>query len=157
MLGPLMPLADGTRLEHYEIIGMLGAGGMGEVYRAVDNKLRREVALKILPPKFASDPSRLARFEREAHLLASLNHPNIAAIYGLEHADGIRFLVLELVEGLTLAERLKSGPLDIPESLRIATGITEALEAAHEKGVVHRDLKPGNVKITPAGKVSLVM
>src|SRR5438128_2049026 len=105
MLGPLMPLADGTRLEHYEIIGMLGAGGMGEVYRAVDSKLRREVALKILPPKFASDPSRLARFEREAHLLASLNHPNIGAIYGLEHADGIRFLVLELVEGLTLADR----------------------------------------------------
>ena len=156
MLGPLMPLADGTRLEHYEIIGMLGAGGMGEVYRAVDSKLRREVALKILPPKFASDPSRLARFEREAHLLASLNHPNIAAIYGLEHADGIRFLVLELVEGLTLAERLKSGPVDIPESLRIATGITEALEAAHEKGVVHRDLKPGNVKITPAGKVKVL-
>ena len=97
-----MPLSDGTRLDHYEIVGPLGAGGMGEVYRAVDSKLRREVALKILPPKFAADPSRLARFEREAHLLASLNHPNIAAIYGLEHSDGIRFLVLELVEGQTL-------------------------------------------------------
>src|SRR5262245_33453582 len=113
ILRPNMPLADGTRLEHYEIIGMLGAGGMGEVYRAVDTKLRRDVALKILPSKFASDPSRLARFEREAHLLASLNHPNIGAIYGLENAGGMRFLVLELVEGSTLAERLKSGPLDI--------------------------------------------
>src|SRR5262249_58581403 len=102
---------------------MLGAGGMGEVYRALDTKLRREVALKILPPKFAIDPSRLARFEREAHLLASLNHPNIAAIYGLEHADGVRFLVLELVEGPTLSERLKYGPLDVAESLRIAVGI----------------------------------
>src|SRR5271169_1373496 len=140
-----MSLADGTRLEHYEIVEPLGAGGMGEVYRAVDTKLRREVAIKILPPKFASDPSRLARFDREAHLLASLNHPNIAAIYGLEHIDGIRFLVLELVEGPTLSERLKSGPMEVSEALGIAAQIAEALEAAHEKGVVHRDLKPGNV------------
>jgi serine/threonine protein kinase len=147
-----MPLSDHTHLEHYEIIGLLGAGGMGEVYRAIDTKLRREVALKILPSKFASDPSRLARFEREAHLLASLNHPNIAAIYGLEQAGGIRFLVLELVEGQTLGELLKSGAVAVPESLRIAVGIAEALEAAHEKGVVHRDLKPGNVKITPRAK-----
>src|SRR5262249_47665525 len=146
----------GTKHAHYEIIGQLGSGGMGEVYRAVDTKLRREVALKILPPQFASDPSRLARFEREALLLASLTHPNIAAIYGLEQAGGIRFLVLELVEGPTLSERLKSGPLDVVESLRIAAGITEALEAAHEKSVVHRDLKPGNVKITPAGKVKVL-
>ncbi|HXP87395.1 MAG TPA: protein kinase [Bryobacteraceae bacterium] len=153
---PNMALADGARLEHYEIVGPLGAGGMGEVYRAVDSKLRREVALKILPPKFAADPSRLARFEREAHLLASLNHPNIAAIYGLEHSDGIRFLVLELVEGPTLAERLKSGPMELAEALRIAAGIAEALEAAHEKGVVHRDLKPANVKITPSGKVKVL-
>src|SRR5262249_55990795 len=148
--------SDGTRVEHYEIIGMLGAGGMGEVYRALDTKLRREVALKILPAQFASDPSRLARFEREAHLLASLNHPNIAAIYGLEQAAGMPFLVLELVEGPTLSERLKGGPLDVTESLRIAVGIAEALEAAHDKGVVHRDLKPGNVKITPAGKVKVL-
>jgi Tol biopolymer transport system component len=151
-----MPLADGTRLEHYEIVEPLGAGGMGEVYRAVDTKLRREVAIKILPPKFANDPSRLARFEREAHLLASLNHPNIAAIYGLEHIDGIRFLVLELVEGPTLSERLKPGPMEVGEALGIAAQIAEALEAAHEKGVVHRDLKPGNVKITPAGKVKVL-
>src|SRR5271169_4508670 len=122
-----MSLADGTRLEHYEIVEPLGAGGMGEVYRAVDTKLRREVAIKILPAKFASDPSRLTRFEREAHLLASLNHPNIAAIYGLEYIDGFRFLVLELVEGPTLAERLKSGPFQISEALRIATEIVEAL------------------------------
>jgi Tol biopolymer transport system component len=151
-----MSLADGTRLEHYEIVGPLGAGGMGEVYRAVDTKLRREVAIKILPPKFASDPSRLARFEREAHLLAQLNHPNIAAIYGLEHIDGIRFLVLELVEGPTLSERLKSGSMEVGEALGIAAQIAEAFEAAHEKGVVHRDLKPGNVKITPAGKVKVL-
>jgi serine/threonine protein kinase/Tol biopolymer transport system component len=151
-----MALTDGTRLEHYEIVGPLGAGGMGEVYRAVDTKLRREVALKILPPKFAADPSRLARFEREAHLLAQLNHPNIAAIYGLENADGIRFLVLELVEGQTLSERLKSGPMDVSEALGIAGQIAEAFEAAHDKGVVHRDLKPANVKITPQGKVKVL-
>jgi eukaryotic-like serine/threonine-protein kinase len=151
-----MSLADGTRLEHYEIVGPLGAGGMGEVYRAVDTKLRREVALKILPLKFAADSSRLARFEREAHLLAQLNHPNIAAIYGLEHVDNIRFLVLELADGPTLSDRLKSGPIELGEALRIASGIAEALEAAHEKGVVHRDLKPGNIKITPQGKVKVL-
>jgi serine/threonine-protein kinase len=151
-----MSLAAGTCLEHYEIIGPLGAGGMGEVYRARDTKLGREVALKILPPRFAADPSRLARFEREARVLASLNHPNIAAIYGLEQANGIRFLVLELVEGPTLSERLKAGAIEVPEALRIATGIAEALEAAHENNVVHRDLKPGNVKITPAGKVKVL-
>src|SRR5215467_8678711 len=151
-----MSLTTGTHLERYEIIGPLGAGGMGEVYRALDTKLGREVALKILPPKFAADPSRLARFEREAHLLAQLNHPNIAAIHGLGHADGIRFLVLELVEGPTLADRLKSGPLEVVEALGIAAQIAEALEAAHEKGVVHRDLKPGNVKITPTGKAKVL-
>ena len=129
---------------------------MGEVYRAVDSKLRREVAIKILPPRFAADPSRLARFEREAHLLASLNHPNIAAIYGLEHVDGIRFLVLELVEGVTLSDRLQAGPMSVSESLNIGVQIAEALEAAHEKGVIHRDLKPGNVKITPTGKVKVL-
>jgi serine/threonine protein kinase len=151
-----MSLAAGTRLEHYEILDPLGAGGMGEVYRAVDTKLRREVAIKILPAKFASDPSRLERFQREAHVLASLNHPNIAAIYGLEHVDGIRFLVLELVEGPTLGERLQSGPMDVSEALGIAAQIADALEAAHEKGVVHRDLKPANVKVTPTGKVKVL-
>src|SRR5580658_3226184 len=124
-----MSLVAGMRLEHYEILDPLGAGGMGEVYRAVDTKLRREVAIKILPAKFASDLSRLARFEREAHVLAALNHPNIAAIYGLEHVDGIRFLVLELVEGPTLSERLKSGPMEVSEALGIAAQIAEALEA----------------------------
>jgi Tol biopolymer transport system component len=151
-----MTIAAGTRLEHYEVSALLGAGGMGEVYRATDTKLKREVALKILPKQFASDPSRLARFEREAQVLASLNHPNIGAIYGVEHADGIRFLVLELVEGPTIADRLASGPIPVPEALRIATQIAEATEAAHEKGVIHRDLKPGNVKLTPDGKVKVL-
>ena len=151
-----MSLAAGTRLEHYEILGPLGSGGMGEVYRASDTKLRREVAIKILPAEFARDESRLARFEREARVLAALNHPNIAAIYGLEHADGIRFLVLELVEGPTLAERLQAGPIETPEALRIASEIAEALEAAHEKGVVHRDLKPANIKLTAGGKVKVL-
>ena len=151
-----MSRTAGMRLEHYEILDPLGSGGMGEVYRAIDTKLRREVAIKILPPQFATDPSRLARFEREAHVLASLNHPNIAAIYGVEHVEGIRFLVLELVEGPTLADRLKSGPMSVTEALNIAAQIAEALEAAHEKGVVHRDLKPSNVKIAPTGKVKVL-
>ncbi len=160
-----MPLAPGTRLEHYEIVGPLGVGGMGEVYRAHDTRLRREVAIKILPPQFAADPSRLARFEREAQVLAALNHPNIAAIYGLGHAvgvpghesaNGIRFLVLELVEGPTLAERIASGPIPVEEALRFATQIAEALGAAHDKGIVHRDLKPANVKVTPEGKVKVL-
>ena len=151
-----MSLAAGTRLEHYEILEALGAGGMGEVYRAVDTKLRREVAIKVLPPAFANDASRLARFEREAHLLAALNHPHIAAIYGLEHSNGIHFLVLELVEGPTLGERLKAGPLAVPEALRIASQIAEAFEAAHEKGVIHRDLKPANVKLTSGGNVKVL-
>jgi len=151
-----MPLAPGTRLEHYEIVGPLGAGGMGEVYRATDAKLKREVALKILPPHFAADPSRLARFEREAQVLAALNHPNIAAIYGIENANGIRFLVLELVEGPTLAERIAAGPISLDDALRIAKQIADALEAAHDKGIVHRDLKPANVKVTSEGKVKVL-
>ena len=151
-----MPLAPGTRLEHYEISGPLGAGGMGEVYRALDTKLKREVALKILPPVFAQDPSRLARFEREAQVLAALNHPNIAAIYGLENADGVRFLVLELVEGPTLAQRLETGAIPLDDALAIARQITDAVEAAHDKGIVHRDLKPANVKVTPDGKVKVL-
>jgi len=151
-----MELGAETRLEHYQILGPLGAGGMGEVYRAMDTKLRREVALKILPAQFASNATRLARFEREALVLATLNHPNIAAIYGLEHSGGIRFLVLELVEGPTLADRLKSGPIAVSEAINIATQIADALEAAHEKGVVHRDLKPANIKLTPGGKVKVL-
>ena len=129
---------------------------MGEVYRAMDTKLRREVALKILPERFASDPARLARFEREALVLATLNHPNIAAIYGLENSGGIRLLAPELVEGPTLADRIRSGPIPVPEAIGIATQIAEALEAAHEKGVVHRDLKPANIKLTPGGKVKVL-
>ena len=151
-----MELAAGTYLEHYQVLGPLGAGGMGEVYRAVETKLRREVALKILPARFASEAARLARFEREALALATLNHPNIAAIYGLENSSGIRFLVLELVEGPTLADRLQSGAIAVPEAIGIATQIAEAVEAAHEKGIVHRDLKPANIKLTPGGKVKVL-
>src|SRR5688572_16596664 len=129
---------------------------MGEVYRARDTKLKREVAIKILPDEFSRDPDRVGRFQREAEVLASLNHPNIAAIYDLQEANGSRFLVLELVEGETLAERIKRGPLPVDEALNIAKSICEALEAAHEKGVIHRDLKPANVKITPDGKVKVL-
>ncbi|MBN1569176.1 MAG: PD40 domain-containing protein [Acidobacteria bacterium] len=139
-------------LVHYEIISQLGKGGMGEVYRAKDQKLGRDVAIKVLPEEFARDPERIARFEREAKLLASLNHPNIAAIHGLEESDGIHFLVLELVEGDTLADQLKSGSIPSEESLKLALQVAEALEAAHEKGVIHRDLKPANIKVTPDGK-----
>ena len=146
----------GTQLGSYEILSPLGKGGMGEVWRARDQKLGREVAIKTLPEEFAKDEERLARFEREAKLLASLNHPNIAAIYGLEEDNGTRFLVLELVEGDTLAERLKRGAIPVEESLKLALQIAEALEAAHEKGVIHRDLKPANIKVTPEGKVKVL-
>ena len=151
-----MALAAGHTLAHYRVTAALGAGGMGEVYRATDTKLGREVALKVLPAEVAQDPERLARFRREAQLLASLNHPGIAAIHGLEEADGQLFLVLELVEGEDLAERLKRGPLPLDEALAIAKQIAEALEGAHEKGIVHRDLKPANVKLTPDGKVKVL-
>jgi serine/threonine protein kinase len=143
-----MALTSGTRLGPYEILAPLGAGGMGEVYRARDSKLGRNVALKVLPPAFARDAERMARFEREAKVLASLNHPNIASIYGLEDSGATHALVMELVEGLTLADRLKSGPIPIDDALLIARQICEALEYAHERGVVHRDLKPANVKLT---------
>ena len=146
----------GTTLAHYEITAELGKGGMGEVWKARDTKLGREVAIKTLPEEFARDAERLARFEREAKLLASLNHPNIAAIYGLEEHEGIRFLVLELVDGDTLADRLKRGAIPIDETLPLAQQIVEALEAAHEKGVIHRDLKPANIKVTPEGKVKVL-
>src|ERR1041385_1928630 len=151
-----MALTIGTQLGFHEITALLGKGGMGEVYRARDTKLKREVAIKILPDEFSRDPARVARFQREAEVLASLNHPNIAAIHNLEEANGARFLVLELVEGETLAERIERGAIPIEEALIIAKSICEALEAAHEKGIVHRDLKPANVKITPEGKVKVL-
>ena len=146
----------GKTLGTYEILSPLGKGGMGEVWRARDSKLGREVAIKTLPEEFARDEERLARFEREAKLLASLNHPNIATIHGLEEDSGTRFLVLELVEGDTMAERLKRGPIPVEESLKLALQIAEALEAAHEKGVIHRDLKPANIKVTPDGKIKVL-
>jgi serine/threonine-protein kinase len=146
-----MPLAPGTRLGPYEIVAPLGAGGMGEVYRARDPRLGRDVAIKALPAAFSRDPERLARFEREAQTLASLSHPNIATIHGIEERDGVPHLVLELVEGETLAARLARGPLPPREALAIGVQIASAIEAAHERGVIHRDLKPGNVMITPAG------
>src|SRR5512143_3599349 len=150
-----MNLLDKT-ISHYRIISQPGAGGMGEVYRARDSKLNREVAIKVLPQIFAEDSDRLARFQREAQVLASLNHPNIAAIYGLEESDGIRALVMELVEGPTLDERLAAGPIPVAESLAIARQIAEALEVAHERGIIHRDLKPANVKVTPDDKVKVL-
>src|SRR6266571_3001442 len=137
---PPMTLSIGTRLGPYEIQSALGAGGMGEVYRARDTKLGRDVALKVLPELFATDLDRLARFQREAQVLASLNHPNIAIIHGLEESNGIRALVLELVEGPTLADRLAPGAMPLDEAMPIARQIAEALEAAHERGVIHRDL-----------------
>jgi serine/threonine-protein kinase len=146
----------GQDLSHYSLVEKIGRGGMGEVFRAKDQKLGREVAIKVLPQEFARDADRIARFQREAKLLASLNHPNIAAIYGLEASEGTNFLVLEMVEGETLAERLKHGSIPADESLRLALQMAEALEAAHEKGVIHRDLKPSNIKITPDGKVKVL-
>jgi serine/threonine-protein kinase len=146
----------GKTLSHYKVLEKIGQGGMGEVYRAEDTNLSREVAIKVLPEQFTQDPQRLARFEREAKLLASLNHPNIAAIYGLEEADGVRFLALELVEGETLQERVAKGPVPVEETLEVCRQIAEGVEAAHEKGVIHRDLKPANVKVTPEGKVKIL-
>jgi Tol biopolymer transport system component len=146
----------GRQIGSHKILSLLGAGGMGEVYRAHDTKLGRDVAIKVVADVFLSDPERLARFEREARVLATLNHPHIGAIYGLEEADGVRGLVLELVEGATLAERLASGPMPIPGALTIAHQIAEALEAAHEKGIIHRDLKPANIKITADGTVKVL-
>ncbi len=150
-------MQPGTRLGHYEIIEQLGAGGMGEVYRAHDTNLKRDVAIKVLPQELSADPDRLARLEREAHVLAALNHSNIAAIYGLEDEGDQRFIVMEVVEGETLAEKIaRSGRIEVDEALEIARQIAEALEAAHEKGIVHRDLKPANVMLTPHGKVKVL-
>ena len=151
-----MALAPGTRLGPYEVLAPIGAGGMGEVYRATDTKLKRQVALKILPTLLAADAERLARFQREAEVLASLNHPNIAAIYGLEDADGTKALVMELVEGPTLADRIARGVVPVDEALPIATQIAEALEAAHEQGIIHRDLKPANIKVRSNGTVKVL-
>ena len=151
-----MSLAPGSRLGPYEIVGLIGAGGMGEVYRARDGKLTRDVALKILPPVFARDPERLARFTREANLLASLNHPNIAAIYGFESSDHSPALVLEMVEGPTLADRIERGAIPLEDALPIARQIAEALEAAHAQGIVHRDLKPANIKVRSDGTVKVL-
>ena len=151
-----MALKVGSRLGHYDVTALIGEGGMGQVYQATDTKLKRQVALKILPEAFSADPERLARFQREAEVLASLNHPNIAAIHGLEEADGTRALVLELVEGPTLADRIKRGPIPLDEALPIAKQIAEALEAAHEAGVIHRDLKPANIKVRDDGTVKVL-
>src|SRR5438552_878070 len=151
-----MGLTTGSRLGPYEILSALGAGGMGEVYRARDTKLGRDVALKILPDAFSSDPDRLARFTREAQTLAALNHPNIAHIHGLEESGGVRALVMELVEGEDLAQRLVRGPIPVDEALPIAEQIAEALEAAHEQGIIHRDLKPANIKVRDDGTVKVL-
>ena len=151
-----MRIEPGSHLGAYEILGPLGAGGMGEVWRARDTRLQREVALKILPEAFAQDADRLARFTREAHVLASLNHPGIGAIYSFEEIDGVRFLVLELLSGETLKQRILRAPLSTNEALRFALQIADALEAAHAKGILHRDLKPANVNVTPEGKLKLL-
>src|SRR5215468_2897312 len=151
-----MSVNVGTRLGSLEISALIGKGGMGEVYRARDTKLKRDAAIKMLPDEFARDADRVNRFQREAEVLASLSHPNIAGIYDLQHLGETQFLVMELVEGETLADLIKRGPLPVEEALHIGKSICEALEAAHEKGIVHRDLKPANVKITPDGKVKVL-
>ena len=151
-----MALSPGSRLWHYDVTSLLGEGGMGQVWQATDTQLGRQVALKILPDAFAADPDRRARFTREAQILASLNHPNIAAIYGIEEAEGTRALVLELIEGPTLADRISKGPIPLDEALPIAKQIAEALEAAHEAGVIHRDLKPANINVREDGTVKVL-
>ncbi len=151
-----MPLTPNTKLGSYEILSPIGAGGMGEVYRARDNKLGREVAIKVLPEEFTQHPQKLARFEREARLLATLNHPGIATLYGVEEFETKPFLVMELVEGETLAERIARGPLPVDEALTLSQQIAEAVEAAHEKGVIHRDLKPANIKVDPEGHIKVL-
>ena len=151
-----MSLAIGTRIGPYQVIGSLGQGGMGEVYRARDTRLNRDAAIKVLPAAFAQDADRLARFRREAQVLAALNHPNIAAIHGLEDANDTVALALEYVDGEDLAERLKRGAIPLDEALAIARQIAEGLEAAHDKGIVHRDLKPANIKIRMDGAVKVL-
>jgi serine/threonine protein kinase len=144
------------RIGPYEIVSPLGAGGMGEVYRARDTKLNRDVALKILPEAFANDPDRLARFSREAQMLAALNHPHIAHIHGLEESSGEPALIMEFVDGEDLAQRIARGPIPIDEVLPIARQVAEALEAAHDQGIIHRDLKPANIKVRPDGSAKVL-
>jgi serine/threonine-protein kinase len=154
-----MTIAVGTQVGAYKVTAFLGAGGMGEVYRARDTRLQRDVALKVLPEEFARDGQRMGRFEREAKLLASLNHPNIAAIYGIEESGPTKALVMELVEGPTLTERIRSGEgraLAVDEALPIARQVADAVEYAHEKGVIHRDLKPANIKVKEDGTVKVL-
>jgi serine/threonine protein kinase len=151
-----MTLAVGTRLGPYEVLSVIALGGIVEVYRARDTKLGRDVAIKVLPDSLAHDPDRLARFEREMHLLAALNHAAIAQIYGLEESNGILALVMELVDWPTLADRIAQGPIPLDEALRIAKQIAEALEAAHEQGIIHRDLKPANIKVRADGTVKVL-
>src|SRR5688572_28309531 len=151
-----MSVAIGARFGPYEVTALIGEGGMGKVWRAHHSGLRRDDALKVLPDAFASDPDRLARFRREAQVLASLNHPNIAHVYGLEHAGDVQALVMELVEGPTLADRIAQGPIPADEALPIAKQVAEALEAAHEQGIIHRDLKPANIKLRPDGTVKVL-
>jgi eukaryotic-like serine/threonine-protein kinase len=151
-----MGLAAGIRLGAYEVVTAIGAGGMGEVYRAHDTRLGRDVALKLLPEQFVHDAERVARFKREAQVLASLNHPHIGAIYGLEESGAQQFLVLELIEGESLDKRIATGALPIDDALAVARQIADALEAAHDKGIIHRDLKPSNVVVTPEGVVKVL-
>lgn len=151
-----MALAAGTRIGPFLVEAPIGEGGMGVVFRAHDTKLQRDVALKVLPDHFADDPERLSRFQREAQVLASLNHPHIAQIYGLEESGNTRCIVMELVEGNTLAERLKRGPIPVDEALLIAKQIAEALEAAHERGIIHRNLKPANIKLAADGRIKVL-
>jgi serine/threonine protein kinase len=151
-----MALTPGTRLGPYEIGARVGVGGMGEVYQAMDTRLKRRVAIKVLPESVAANTERIARFQREAEVLASLNHPNIAAIYGLDDADGTKALAMELVEGPTLADRIGNVPIPVDEALAVAKQIAAALQAAHEQGIVHRDLKPANVKVRPDGTVKVL-
>jgi serine/threonine protein kinase len=151
-----LPLTPGSRFGVYEIAAQIGAGGMGRVFLATDSKLKRQVAIKILPPDVAADAERLARFQREAEVLASLNHPHIAGIYGLEESDRISALVMEFVDGEDLSQRIARGAIPIDEALPIARQIAEALEAAHEQGIVHRDLKPANIKVRADGTVKVL-
>jgi serine/threonine protein kinase len=151
-----LALTPGTRLGVYDITAAIGEGGMGQVYRATDAKLKRQVAIKVLPPSLAVDADRLARFQREAEMLASLNHPNIAAIYGLEESGGLTALVMELVEGDDLSQRIARGAMPLDEALPIAKQIAEALETAHERGIIHRDLKPANIKVRADGAVKVL-
>ena len=151
-----LALSPGTRLGVYDVTEQIGEGGMGQVYRATDTKLKRQVAIKILPPSLEADHDRLARFQREAEVLASLNHPNIAAIYGLEESSGVSALVMELVEGDDLSQRIARGAIPLDEALPIAKQIADALEAAHEQGIIHRDLKPANIKLRSDGTVKVL-